>query len=155
MYATFDREEGEAELYWLASQQYCLQLGKRDMDAVFKANNIPTATGLGVASKYRWDERAKEFDRHRARVNHKGKVTQHSLLSRNTSQLAELVSVHLSKYKDWLEANNELIEESLDAQIKGVRMLAQLSKMNLETMGAFVQQEDLDLALEALAKEIE
>lgn len=137
------------------SHQYCLQIGKRDMAAVFAANSVDTATGLGIAAKFRWDERARAYDKYRAEVSHRGKVKCYHLLEKNTSATALLLNKHLSIYQDWLETNEELISESIEAHAAGVKVLSLLSKLNVETTQTFTQQEDIDLALEALAKEIE
>jgi len=150
----FERLPNESDIEWLMCQQYCLQI-KRDRGVVFRVNNFPYDEGLAVAKRFLWDERSLEFDKWKAQINHRGRIDCHATMEKNTTMMADLLKSHLEIYQSWVDANRDLLDENFEVQARGVKTLGSLSRINLEVTQAFTQQQDIDLALEQLAKEIE
>lgn len=76
------------------------------------------------------------------------------LMTRNMENILQALNKAIIQYRDWCFHNEELLKSSLETQSAGVKVLSNLSRMNQETTNTFMIQEDIDLALEQLKKEI-
>ena len=151
----FKQEKGESAIAWLMCQQYVMQVGNRSMAQVFQANGYDLDEGIKLANKYKWDERADKYDNYRALLDHDGRISCAAVLRKNTKNLSKLLNSHIGYYSTWMNNNQELLARSIETQADCMKLVGAMSRVNAETTDAFIKQENIDLALKELSKELE
>jgi hypothetical protein len=88
-------------------------------------------------------------------LDHNGQVSCAAILRQNTRNLAKMNNKSILNLNDWMERNITTLANNLDVQTDAVKMLSALSRVNTETTDAFIKQENIDLVLRELTKELE
>ncbi len=153
----FKQEKGESSLAWLMCQQYCGQIGNRSISIVLEANNYDIDKGIELAKKYKWEERASKYDNYIALIDHDGQVSCHAVMRQNTTNLTKLLNSHIRIYSNWMNnpQNRQVLSNELGLQEDCIKMVGSMARINNETTDAFIKQENIEIALKELAKEVQ
>ena len=78
-------------------------------------------------------------------------------MRQNTTNLTKLLNSHIRIYSNWMNnpQNRQVLSNELGLQEDCIKMVGSMARINNETTDAFIKQENIEIALKELAKEVQ